>query len=80
MTRCMLGHCTRPKQYFPEFKEVIAHLLYWCGGECHGIGLVQFYFCTPGVQTTTKINEETILMPIVKPLNETLSNGQYWIF
>ncbi len=34
----------------------------------------------PGVKITAKIYEETVLRPIVKPLNDTLFKEQHWIF
>ncbi len=34
----------------------------------------------PGVKTTTKIDEKTVLEPVVKPLNDTLFQRQHWIF
>ncbi len=35
-------------------------------------GASAIYFCMPGLKLTTKISEETILKPVVKPLNDTL--------
>ncbi len=43
-------------------------------------GATVIYFCKPGIKTTTKIYEETILKPVMKPLNDTLFNRQCWIF
>ncbi len=42
MIRCMLRHCTKPMQKFPEFKEVSIHRLWWCDGECCKKGLLRF--------------------------------------
>ncbi len=38
------------------------------------------YFCSPEVNMTIKIREETILEPVVKPLYDTLFKGQCGIF
>ncbi len=43
---------------------------------CDGVrSVVECHYCTPGVKMTAKIDEETVLEPVVKPLNDTLFRG-----
>ncbi len=43
-------------------------------------GATAIHFCEPGVKTTAQIYQDTILEPVVKPLNETLFHGEHWVF
>ncbi len=53
-------------------------MMVWWGVSWNGTTVI--HFCTSGVKTTAKIDEETILKPVEKPLNDTLFKGQLWIF
>ncbi len=42
-------------------------------------GVTSIHFCEPGVKTTAKVHEETVLDFVVKP-TDTLFEGEDWIF
>ncbi len=70
----------RPKPKVPRIQR--GHLpifaMVWWGMSWNGATVI--HFCMPGVKMTAKIYEETVLEPVVKPLNDTLFEGQHWIF
>ncbi len=41
--------------------------------------MTSIHFCEPGVKTTAKVYEETILDPVVKSLSDTLFERDNWI-
>ena len=43
-------------------------------------GTTKLHFCEQGVKTKAKNYQEDILEKVVKPLNDTLFNGQHWVF
>ncbi len=53
-------------------------VMVWWGVLLNGVCVI--HFCIPVVKTTIKIQEEIVLEPVVKPLNETLFKKQRWIF
>lgn len=42
--------------------------------------VTELHFCEKGLKTTAKGYQETVLEPIVKPLNENLFHGEEWTF
>ncbi len=47
---------------------------------CWGLswnGVIALHFYMPGVKTTTKIYEETVLELVLRLLNDKFFNGQY---
>src|SRR5258705_10820703 len=55
-----------------------AYVMVWWGVSYDGV--TKLHFCEKGVKTNGKIYRKTILEPIVKPLNETMFNGDFWSF
>lgn len=43
-------------------------------------GVTKIHFCEKGVKTGAKVYEESVLESVVKPLNSTLFEDDFWIF
>ncbi len=56
----------------------LSYVMVWWGVSWKGV--TSIHFCEPGVKTMAKVYEETVLDPTVKPLSDTLCEGDNWIF
>lgn len=55
-----------------------ASLMVWWGISYHGV--TKLHFCEAGVKTKAANYQSDILDGVVKPLNDTLFRGGYWVF
>lgn len=80
MTKYTQGHLKIPKKNIPRVMRGHhpSSVMVWWGVSWQGA--TELHFCEKGVKTGAKVYQETVLEPVVKPLTQTLFNGQQWVF